>query len=76
MVKARNQRGQWSKHLKRAGQSFDLAVTAVTMESMGETPLCHLVEVSVEGEGEGEWDEEERRRQQRGWMQMSLLREL
>ena len=76
MVKARNQHGQWSKHLKRAGQSFDLAVTAVTIESMGETPLCHLVEVSVEREGEGEWDEEERRRQQRGWMQMSLLREL
>jgi len=38
------------------GQSFDLAVTAVTIESMGETPLCHLVEVSVEGEREGEWD--------------------
>ena len=25
---------------KRAGQSFDLAVTAVTIESMGVTPPC------------------------------------
>jgi len=40
-VKARKSVWSTVKTSKRAGQSFDLAVAAVTIESMGVTPPCH-----------------------------------
>ena len=41
MVKARKSAWSTVKTSKRTGQSFDLAVAAVTIESMGVTPPCY-----------------------------------